>query len=699
MEQLSLYTQASSWWLLACVLLAGTYAGLLYWQEKYYGNFWRWALASIRFVVVLGISLFLLRPVLRSTTTQTDPPRVAIAIDNSESMKLAPGADKLNGHLASLKTALEDKGLAVELLTSNKAKGALNSTASVDSLRYDQPFTNLSELMGGVREAYENRHLNAVVLLTDGLFNQGLNPTYLPSRVPIYTLGHGDTVPKRDVAIRGVACNRIAYLGNSFPVSVQLYQHGYNAQQVKVSVSGADGVELTSRLVQLHKSGGLVEATLLVKADKPGQQQYTVTASPLDGEFSTRNNSRSTYVEVVDGRERVLIVAAAPHPDIKAIKAALELESNMEVDIWLPTFGPASVLKPGKPDLIILHQLPDAMGTAREQLNKWKAEKVPAWFIIGPMTDLVQLDGWQPAIQVNAKGGQWDKVNARVNAAFAGFNLADGSASLLPKLPPLEVPFGKPALANGGVALLQQALGNVELGLPLLAINSEAGKRGAVLMGAGLWQWRLQEFAETGKHNITDGLIRKVVQYLSAKDDKRKFRVYPVADAFFQGDAVYLQAELYNDLYEPVSGADVQLSLTKAGKPAGNFSFATAEGATRMALGTLLPGVYNFRANASVNGQAQSATGQFTVQAYDLEATQTTADMALLRNMASQSGGVFALAPDWQRVVDHLVKAAPKAQLRSYEDLSDAINLRWLLFLLASMAVLEWFIRKLKGGF
>jgi hypothetical protein len=41
-------------------------------------------------------------------------------------------------------------------------------------------------------------------------------------------------------------------------------------------------------------------------------------------EFTAQNNSRDAYIEVIDGKEKILLLAAAPHPDIKAIKSALE---------------------------------------------------------------------------------------------------------------------------------------------------------------------------------------------------------------------------------------------------------------------------------------------------------------------------------------------------------------------------------------
>lgn len=676
------------------MVLAAGYAALLYGTDRYYGRVVKWLLAALRFTVVLVLALLLLQPVLRYTNTETDPARVVLALDNSQSMQAlgaAPLAQLTTG-LSGLKQRLEEKSIAVDV---QKLQG---SSQSLDSLRFTAPATSLSVLLTGVRESYENRHLNAVVLVSDGLYNQGVSPEFLPSRVPVYTVGYGDTVPKQDIALRGVACNRISYLGNKFPISVQLYQYGYGGQTVRVSVA-QDGKELAGQNLTLSKGTNLTEVNLLVQATKAGQQAYTVQVSRLAGESNTTNNAATAYVEVIDGRERVVIAASAPHPDIKAIKAALELESNLEVEVFIPSFGAMSPLKPGKPDLVILHQLPDMAGQGSVQINNWDKEGVPMWVILGPATQMAALNDLALPITGAFKPGQWDKVNARLKTGFTGFIIESGTATLLPKLPPIEVPFGKPQLKPGGVSILDQALGNVELGLPLLAANVPGGKRRAVLLGTGIWQWRLQEYAETGKHAVTDGLIKKVVQYLSAKDDKRKFRLYPVADVLYEGDAVQLQAELYNEVYEPVYGTEVKISVSKAGRAAGSFAFTPSEGSVRTSLGVLPAGVYSYTGTTTLNGKAEQVKGQFTVQAYQLEKNNTTANWSVLRATSAQTGGTFYTADKLAALEQQLLNTASKGQLRSYEDLTDVVNLKWIALAVAALAIVEWFLRKRLGAY
>ena len=65
-------------------------------------------------------------------------------------------------------------------------------------------------------------------------------------------------------------------------------------------------------------------------------QHYIIDVKPKADEFTTENNYRHAYIDVVEGKEKILIVAQAPHPDIKAIRYALEKNENYELSLFIP---------------------------------------------------------------------------------------------------------------------------------------------------------------------------------------------------------------------------------------------------------------------------------------------------------------------------------------------------------------------------
>src|ERR1039458_9599962 len=86
-------------------------------------------------------------------------------------------------------------------------------------------------------------------------------------------------------------------------------------------------------------------------------QRYTVKLSDVDGEVSFANNVKDIFIDVLDGRQKILILADAPHPDVAAIKNALESNENYEVNSFIANDFDKSLVGY---NLVILDQLPSS---------------------------------------------------------------------------------------------------------------------------------------------------------------------------------------------------------------------------------------------------------------------------------------------------------------------------------------------------
>ena len=63
--------------------------------------------------------------------------------------------------------------------------------------------SDISGVLGDVSDLYGNQNLGAVVLATDGIYNEGSNPlsTGTKMNAPRYTIGLGDTLQKKDLPV------------------------------------------------------------------------------------------------------------------------------------------------------------------------------------------------------------------------------------------------------------------------------------------------------------------------------------------------------------------------------------------------------------------------------------------------------------------------------------------------------------------
>ncbi|MDJ1471741.1 VWA domain-containing protein [Cytophagaceae bacterium DM2B3-1] len=694
MDRFQITTSASPWFIIVCLAVGAIYAFILYQKKPIWGAQLNWALAVCRFVVVSVLCFLLMGPLVRQFMRIYEKPSIVIAIDNSESIKLTGDSTALNQQLQQIKDLagrLQKSNVDVEVQMLDKNTEA----TSLNSGQFTQAATNLSQLLNTVQSNYENRNLAGVVLFSDGIYNQGISPEYQPYNFPIYPIAVGDTVPRRDVNLKVLYFNKITYLGNKFPIVAEIHSNGYAGKVVNVNLK-QNNKTLATKTVSFTKEREIQEITFYTEANVKGIQHFVVEISPLQGEFTLQNNVRDAYIEVIDGKEKILLVAATPHPDIKAIKSALEKNDNYDLDIVIA--GQGSPKEP-RYDVVILHQIPDNLGAGINIVKKFLDQKVPVWYILGSQINIQQFNNINNAVKVVARNFQTDQVFPSFNTNFSIFKFEESNAAVLQKMPPITVPFGDFHLMPNSDVILYQRVGSVVTNKPLWIVNTNSTQKTAVMLGEGLWEWRMEEYNLTENQVSVDELISKTVQYLSSKDDKRKLRVYPVTDEFLDTDPVVFEAEVYNDIYEKIYGQKIDLQLTNAEDKVSSYSFTTAEGNSRFELSSLPKGVYQYKASTTLKGKNEQVSGEFVVKDQQLEALNTTADHGLLRKLASQTKGQFYQANQINQLVQQLTTAPPPERVQSREETLEMINLKWLFFVLVLLATIEWGTRKYMGAY
>ncbi len=727
--------QSSPWWILVCLLVGAVYAVAMYQPRPGWalprlarpgiaggsstaGGFDKrttYGLAALRFVVVSLLCFLLLNPLIRSLRTLTEKPKVVLAVDNSESVAAAgrPALNRALAGLQAIRQQLTAKGLDVSVRTFGDTM-ASNGESDLTQIPFTQRTSDLSGLLSGIRSDYEGRNLTDVVLVTDGIFNQGLSPTFGQYPFAVQTVGLGDTIPKRDIQLKGVVANRIAYLGNQFPVQADVVSNGFQGRSATV-VLRQNGRELGRQSVSFGGNDAgpagtpersrFNQLTFQTTASQKGVQHYVVEVLPLPGEFSTRNNRQDVYIDVIDGKENVLLLALSPHPDVKAIRNLLERNQNYEVDVRIMT-GSTDPNPPANKtyDLLILHQIPDNGGFGNDLLRKYLAKNTPVLFVLGNQSSLGPFNTSNPVMQVNAQSSQSDKVTGVFNPDFKRLNLDPARLELLSKLPPMAVPYGDFRLQPGSEVVLWQQVGSVRTTKPLLAINVTSPRKTAVLAGEGLWAWRLEEYALTDKQDVVDELVQKIIQLISVKEDRRKLRVYPIRNEFVSGEKVIFETELYNDIYERLYDKPVRLEISDEKGVTRSYNYTPTAANSRFEISRLPEGAYRFRAivslgDASGSGKTEQAAGQFVVRDLQLEALNTTADHGLLRQLAQQTGGQFYGPNRVDDLVRNLTARPHPARLTSTEEMNEIINWRWLFFVVLTLATVEWGLRKFYGGY
>lgn len=693
--------QYPSWFVLFCVLLGLAYALTLYFRTqdfKQQPKILTWGLGGLRFLSVTLLAILLLSPVLQTMTVEQKKPIVVLAQDHSESIKAGMSKADSTAYVASLqqlKTDLDEKYEVIEYAFGEEVREGLD-------FQFTDKTSNLSSVLSTAYDLYSNQNLGAVILASDGIYNQGSNPIYAGAKLnaPIFTIALGDTTIKKDLILKRVFYNKIAYLGDKFSIQADLTASNCVGNSTKLIVSKMTGNrknKLQEIPININSNDFFNTQEIILDANEAGVQRYLLELTSVVGEVTTVNNAQEIFVDVLDARQKILIVANAPHPDLSAFKQLINTNKNYDVAI---TFSNNIDKNVADYDFVILHQVPSTTEPATALMKQLNDRKIPRLFVVGSQSNIGEVSRLQPFLTISGSIAQTNEVQGIIDNNFNLFTLDDAFKNEVRKFPPVIAPFGNFKAAANAQVLLYQKIGNIETKYPLLVFGDQGGIKVGVLAAEGIWKWRLFDYLQRKNYEIFDELIGKSIQYLTVKEDKRRFRVNVNNNIFNENEAIYFDAQLYNQSYELVNDPDVSLVITDESGKNFPFTFNKTDKAYTLNADYFPVGNYTFEGKVVSNGQELKAGGKFSVRPIQLEIFETTADHGLMRLLANKFDGGMVYPANVSDLKE-MLNAKDSLKPRLYDTLQtrNVINLKWIFFLILGLLSLEWFGRRYFGGY
>lgn len=698
----SLTFEYSLLWLVPCIIVALLYSFLLY--RKEFANpdsplfrFRKW-LFAFRFLVVFFLLALLLTPFLKLKNTERQKPIIAILADKSESIRNGflnkSDTTQYIQSLENLKGKLERKYEVVVYGIGDKIYKSIPKGLTDRA-------TNLSAAFEMVNDVYYNRNIGAVILASDGIFNQGINPLYTTegSSYEVYTINLGDTITPTDIRVGNLFYNKIAYLNDQLVIKADIAATNASGNNVTFSffeiVNGQRKL-IDKRSVFIGSNNFYNTIDFVSTASKVGVLHYQIVATEIRNEVSYTNNVKDFYVEVLDGRQKVLLVASAPHPDISALRKAIEFNKNYSLDvIYADEFN----VNLNDYSLLILHQLPSSSSN-NTIISQIKTSGKPIWWIVGSGTGIAQFNKDQNAIAIAGTANKFNEVSASYNSDFSLFTLSDNTLTALSKFPPLHSFFGDYKTNPAIRSVFNQKINTIKTEFPLLGFIDENGVKHGFLCGEGIWRWKLYDFLQNQNNDAFNEIVAKIIQYLAVVSDKRPFKVNIVKNVFDENEAVQMDAQLYNASFELINSPDIELNICDESNKKFDFKFNKTENAYSLNAGFLPPGNYRYQAKTSLNGQLYKADGKFNISKLQLEDSRTVADHNLLRQLSLNHDGVSVTLSQTDKISDKLLSSDRlKTVLYDTYSTESAINIFWIFMLLMGLLSFEWFIRKYSGAY
>jgi hypothetical protein len=636
-------------------------------------------LAFLRFFSVFGILLLLINPIISRKTFETVKTPLPIVVDNSSSI-----------------VDLKSNKIAEELFAKLSSNTALQDRFEIQNYQFDDEFhtlekldfkgkqTNIDKVAKNLKSINKNKSF-PTVLISDG--NQTSGNDYVYSfnvNNKVYPLVLGDTTTFLDIKINQLNVNKYAFQKNKFPVEVFLQYSGNKSVNANFNISQGKTI-LATQTVSFSPSKKSAILSVLLPANNVGLQIFKATISSKEPEKNLYNNTKNFAVEVIDQRTNIALVTAINHPDVSALKRAIETNIQRKVTIVKP-----SEIKPLQDYNVLIFYQPTSDFKQVFETNKLAG--INSWVITGTNTDFGFLNQYQTNFDFKMSGQREDYL-ANFETQFNVFATDDIGFDTFP---PLQNAFGTITTSGNVNVLLSSKIRNIKTNSPLLAFTENQGKRAAFLFGENIWKWRVQSHVDSKTFEKFDVFIDKTIQFLASNNSKKSL-VVNHENFYNSGDALEITAQFFNKNYEFDEKARLTISVSnKNTKQIKRYDLLKTNNAFKVNLDGLSAGQYTFSVKELNSNSVYN--GYFEILDFDIEKQFVNPDLQKMKFLATQTNGkIFAPSQTDNLIKTLLENESYKAIEKTVVKKTPFIDLVWMLVLVVISLAMEWFLRKYNG--
>jgi len=636
-------------------------------------------LAIIRSLVFFLVLILLVNPSITKKVLSSQKTKLSVLVDNSSSIKFFKKDSLITHILGSLKN---DKKLNDNFKINYYSFGStfkLSDTFSFDEYQTDisVPLERISKL--------QNNTIHPIILISDGNQTIGNDYQYTSINDPVFPIVVGDTSMNNDVRISQINVNRYSFINNKFPIETILQYEGIQPVKLRYSIEN-NGKVIFSKLLNFSEKNNSQILRNYIKATQEGFNLFTSKIEYLKNEKNIVNNSKSFQVNVINKQSQILIVSSFYHPDLGALKKAIESDKQRKVSIKIIGNDDIQI---NDYQLIVLYQPTKEFDSLLNQLN---SNKSSFFMITGSKTDWSYINN--KSLGINKKYiNQLEKYTPIFNTSFLTFSQKNIGFE---NYPPLSDYFGEVLISIPHQTLLFQNINGYLSQMPLLINSNENNQKKVFLFGEGIWKWRSSSFQTYNTFKYFDRFIGNIIQYASNNKIRDRLDI-DIKSSYNINSEISINAFYVDENYQFDNRATLLFTLlNKNTNQKRTLPFSLSNASYQLNLSSLNPGKYEYI--ISVDGQNISKKGKFVVNDFFVEKQFTRANSDKLDLLAKKTKGELYFEDNYNLLVDRLVNDKKfEIQNRSIEIISNPINFRWIMILLIFLLSIEWLIRKYMG--
>lgn len=612
--------------------------------------------------------------------------------------------------------------------------GVANQDPWVKAIIPKSPQTAIGDAIREVISTKRGQPLAGIFLATDGANNSG-SPAAEAANfarqegVPLYIYGVGIASP-RDIIVGDLFTQDIAFVKDEVPVTVRVKGQGMKGQSAELILKLGEN-QVASK--ELNFTGDEeVVVPLTFTPTTTGEFELQASIQPRDDEVEKENNSTSQRIRVIDSKIKVLLVEQSPRWEFRYLHGILSRDRRVDLKCFLVEGDPAIAEGEESPyvaefpankealfkyDLLILGDvdaktfLPAQLDNISDFASKFGGACIflagkksnPASYKGTPLENMLPVEIDSISGESTRRGGEKPlKLEVtplgRTNPMLRLSPREDENASIWRKFPPIywenRVPRAKPA-AQVLLVDPDPARESRSGKMPVMALQ-QFGLGQTLYIGTdSLWRWRMN--AGEQYHTLFWSQVTQKMALVHLLGGSKRTQLTVDKQQYTVGERVGVYARLYTESFEPVREPTMDAAYSvKAlpGKPevpgekqdVQLRAVPDQQGMFRGEFVAATPGVYQFNVKND-----PKVTIEFTVTEPRFEVGETAMNEALLKQMATASGGEFFREEDLGRLAD-MMKLKTEA-VRNVVD-SELWASPFYFLLMVGLGTAEWILRK-----
>lgn len=654
----------------------------------------------------------------------------------------------------------------------NSAAGATGTPGSVPQVDWRAELlprgteTHLGDAVDFLVNKERGGPVAGIVLMTDGVASRTDLPyesaaaTAQDAGIPIFAVGLGSDQRPLNVRVVDLEAPQRVYPGDKFTLTGLVQGFGVENRSVKVELlssnsaadASAPGTVEEERRVQLGRDGDILPLKFEATPNQPGQITYKLRVSLAEPDADPKDNEKVARVQVVERKNRVLLIAGGPSREYQFLKNLLYRDKDTTLDVWLQS-GVEGISQEAHDllfdfpetadelfdyDAIIAFD-PDWEAFDEDQvklLERWVAEEAGGLMVVaGPVFtpqwsarrpgDVVAdtVKGLYPVaffyqgaatLSLGRFGGDkpWPLQFSRDGLDAEFLWLGESASDSEQAWSQFEGVFGYYAVKDPKPgARIYARFGDPDTAidgtLPIYLAGHFYGA-GRVFFQASGEMWRVRAVDDNYFDQYYTKLVRWISQGRLSRDSRRGVLMVD-KDRALMGDQVAVRAILKDAQLRPLTVDEVPAILVSPdGKRSpiklGKMKDATREGMYSGEFITLLEGDYRLELKPPGSGDEDLLVREVRVRVPAMEIEKPERNDPLLRDLAEKTGGEyfvgFEAANNRSGDGRSLIQAVePQDQVTFLPGTPDRRFERalmgWLMALLCGVLSLEWLIRRL----